>query len=245
MRIVIADPCPFARSGMREALRGEADIEVVAAPGTGGETVARILDADVDVAVVHTDMGDMDGFTVTRMVADRASVVLRSSGDPAVDAAEALRAGAHGVVSCTSGPRVVIDALRETHHRDIFLEPAVLRRLLGPDTVGTAPGAHRPSGVDVLTDREREVLLLVGQGLDNRDIAARLTVSEGTVKTHVNRAMTKLQLPSRARLVVFCYENALITPSIRIPKEGLSKKRQLMRQKKINPGMTTAAGSLG
>ncbi|PDP85831.1 DNA-binding response regulator [Glycomyces fuscus] len=230
---------------MREALRNEADIEVVAAPGTGGEAVALILDADVDVAVVHTDMGDMDGFTVARLVADRVSVVLRSSSDPAMDAAEALRAGAHGVVSCTSGPRVVIDALRETHQRDIFLEPAVLRRLLGPDAAGAATGPHRPSGVDVLTDREREVLLLVGQGLDNRDIAARLTVSEGTVKTHVNRMMTKLQLPSRARLVVFCYENALITPSIRIPKESISKTRQLTRQRKINSGKTTAAGSLG
>ncbi|MGW5875099.1 LuxR C-terminal-related transcriptional regulator [Nocardiopsis terrae] len=227
MRTVIADPCPFARAGMRQELQKEEDIEIVATVPTGAEAVDCLLRPDVDSAVVHTDMGDMDGFAVARLSARHANVVLRSAGDPAMDAAEALRAGAHGVVSHSSGTETVLAALHETGHRDIYLEPSVLRRLLGPEGSSSVP-AQEP-GLECLTDREQEVLLLVGQGLDNRDIAARLTVSEGTVKTHVNRVMTKLQLPSRARLVVFCYENTLITPAIRIPREIFSRKRQPAR----------------
>ena len=227
MRTVIADPCPFARAGMHQALQKEEDIEIVATAPTGAAAVEYLLRPDVNSAIVHTDMGDMDGFAVARLTARHANVVLRSAGDPAMDAVEALRTGAHGVISHSSGRETVLAALHETGHQNIYLERSVLSRLLGPE--GPTSATDDVPGLECLTHREQEVLLLVGRGLDNKSIATRLIVSEGTVKTHVSRVMNKLQLPSRSRLVVFCYENTLITPANRSPKVFFSRRRQLTR----------------
>lgn len=206
-------------------------MEVVATPSTGAEVIniVRGENGGLGVAVVNTDMKDLDGFEISRILEGRIRVVLRFAGDPAMVAAKALRSGAHGVVSRTSEPSVVAAAIRGAHHGNFFLEPKVLRQLRDGEAPAPFPERHEPSGLGSLTDREQEVLILVGQGLDNRGIATQLTVSEGTVKTHVNRVMNKLCLPSRARIVVFCYENALITPAIQLSIPPLPKRGQLTR----------------
>lgn len=216
MRTAIADPQLIVRIGIQALLAREADIDLVGEAEGGRQAVDLVGRTPVDVLLAHVDMGDMDGFRLARAVhtatAGRTRVLLRGSADPAVVAADALDAGALGVIGQDCDLDVVATAVRTAHRGDVFFESSVVRRFVAAQAL-----PHRPAPGDLLdraslTDREREVLLLVGRGWENRVIARRLRVSEGTVKTHVNRVMTKLRLPSRALLVALCYESGLIRP---------------------------------
>jgi DNA-binding NarL/FixJ family response regulator len=191
------------------------DLEVVGVASTGREAVR--LAADADVVLMDIRMPDLDGLAATRMItsdsalaATRVLVLTTFEIDEYVF--QALRAGASGFLGKSAEPDEVRAAIRTVARGDALLSPAATRSLIArflakPEQV-TSSAADQ---LAVLTDREREVLALVAEGLSNEDIANRLLVSPSTAKTHVNRAMAKLGARDRAQLVVFAYQSGLVT----------------------------------
>ena len=192
IRVLVADDQAMVRAGFRMLLGGEEDIEVVAEASNGLEAARRILAADEAARILILTTFDLDEYVY-----------------------EALRLGAAGFVLKESEPARLLAAITAVASGEMMFSPTVMRRLVAAylrDDLAASPCA--PPGLDELTDREREVLRLVGTGITNADIASRLTVTEGTVKTHLNRVMTKLRLTSRAQAVVMAYESGLVTPQL-------------------------------
>jgi DNA-binding NarL/FixJ family response regulator len=203
------------RGGFRALLEAEDDIEVVAEAANGEQALDLALAHRPDVALVDVQMPVLDGIETTRRIAadERLSgvhvVILTNYGlDEYVF--NALRAGACGFMVKDTEPSDLLQGVRVAARGDALLSPSITRRLIG------AYVAHRPEpapqGLDVLTNREREVTALVARGLSNDEIAAQMVISPMTAKTHVSRAMTKLHARDRAQLVVFAYESGLVAP---------------------------------
>ncbi|MGP3917028.1 response regulator [Nonomuraea sp. 10N515B] len=215
IRVLIVDDQALIRGSFRALLESEDDIEVVAEAPNGEQAIALALEHLPDVALLDIQMPVMDGIEATRRIAadERLSgvhvVILTNFGlDEYVF--NALRAGACGFLVKDTEPADLLQGVRVAARGDALLSPAITRRLIG-EYVARRP-EPAPAGLDVLTNREREVTALVARGLSNDEIAAHMVISPTTAKTHVSRAMTKLRARDRAQLVVFAYESGLVTP---------------------------------
>jgi DNA-binding NarL/FixJ family response regulator len=216
IRVLLVDDQPLIRSGFRALLDAEDDIEVVAEAGDGAAGVALARQHRPDVVLVDVRMPGVDGIEATRRIAadpDLAGVhvvVLTNYGlDEYVF--DALRSGAAGFLVKDVLPEDFLHAVRVAARGEALLAPAITRKLI--DRYVTQPPLTRTAGaLRRLTGREREAVALAAQGLSNAEIAARMAISPITAKTHLNRAMTKLQARDRAQLVIAAYESGLIIP---------------------------------
>jgi DNA-binding NarL/FixJ family response regulator len=214
--VLIADDQALVRAGFRALLDAQADIEVVAEAADGDTAVSLAREHRPDVVLMDVRMPGSDGLDATRrIVADPAlanvRVVILTTFDLDEYVFEALRAGASGFLLKDTEPVDLLAAVRAVARGDALLAPSVTRRLI--EEFAGRLREPRPSGtLDVLTEREREVVALVGGGLSNDEIAERLVVSPATAKTHVSRAMVKLAVRDRAQLVVLAYETGLVRP---------------------------------
>jgi DNA-binding NarL/FixJ family response regulator len=216
IRVLLVDDQPLIRAGFRALLEAEDDIEVVAEAADGRQGVSLAAQRLPDVALVDVQMPVMDGIEATRRIAADPRlagvhvVILTNYGlDEYVFTA--LRAGASGFLVKDIEPDDLLRAVRVAARGDALLSPTITRRLIS-EYVSRPPEAVPAAGLEVLTNREREVMALVARGLSNDEIATHMVISPTTAKTHVSRAMTKLHARDRAQLVVYAYESGLVTP---------------------------------
>ncbi|MFC6355766.1 response regulator [Luethyella okanaganae] len=214
--VFLADDQGLVRGGFRALLESEPDIEVVGEAATGADAVSGIVATRPDVVLMDIRMPDRDGLWATRELTARADlagthIVIVTTFELDEYVADAIRAGASGFLVKDTEPVELIRAVRVAAAGEALLSPGVTRRLLARVAAGLKDAP--PNGVlDVLTEREREVLVLVGHGLSNDEIAERLVLSPLTAKTHVSRIMSKLGARDRVHLVVVAYETGLVRP---------------------------------
>ncbi|QKV94157.1 response regulator transcription factor [Streptomyces sp. NA02950] len=224
IRVMLVDDQVLLRTGFRMVLAAQPDMEVVAEAGDGVEALEALRSTEVDVVLMDVRMPKLDGVEATRRICERddaPKVLILTTFDLDEYAFSALKAGAGGFMLKDVPPGELLAAIRAVHSGDAVVAPSTTRRLLdrfapmlpGAGDAGGgrggAGGAARPE-LGRLTEREREVMMLVAQGLSNGEIAARLVLSEATVKTHVGRILTKLELRDRVQVVVMAYESGLI-----------------------------------
>ena len=192
------------------------DIEVVAEAGTGIEAIEAVQHQQPDVVLMDIRMPEMDGLEATTQILDRADwpvrVVILTTFDPDEYVFRALRAGASAFVLKDIPPEDLVAAVRTVADGGALLSPSITRRLIGRFADRLAVDTSVAARLDRLTEREREVLIAVGRGLNNSEIAADLYIGAATVKSHVSSILTKLGLRDRAQGVVFAYESGLIEP---------------------------------
>jgi DNA-binding NarL/FixJ family response regulator len=220
IRVLLADDQAMVRAGLRVLLNAEPGIEVVAEAADGAEAVRRCLeglpDAVPDVALMDVRMPGTDGLEATRVItADPrlrdVHVVVLTTFDLDEYVFEALRGGASGFLVKDAEPADLVRAVRVAASGEALLSPRATRRLVS-EYAARARSVDVPAELGLLTDREREVMALVAEGLSNDEIAERLVISPATAKTHVSRTMVKLNARDRAQLVVFAYESGLVRP---------------------------------
>jgi len=216
IRVVLADDQALVRAGFRALLDAEGDISVVGEAGDGEEAVARVREHVPDVVLMDIRMPEVDGLEATRRIAGderlaSVRVVILTTFELDEYVFEALRHGASGFLVKDTEPVELLAAVRAVARGDALLSPSVTRRLIAE--FATRSKSPPPTTVlDQLTDREREVVALIAEGLTNEQIAERLFLSPATAKTHANRAMTKIGARDRAQLVVAAYESGLVRP---------------------------------
>jgi DNA-binding NarL/FixJ family response regulator len=213
IRVLLADDQPLLRGGFRVLIDSAPDVTVVGEAATGREAVELARSTGADVVLMDIRMPDLDGLAATRLITgDEATsnvrVLILTTFEIDEYVYQALRAGASGFLGKSAEPEELLDAIRTVHRGDALLSPAatkgLIKRFLSqPDR--TMPAERLAQ----LTDREREILILVATGMSNDEIAAHLVISPHTAKTHVNRAMAKLDAHDRAQLVVIAYETGL------------------------------------
>ena len=217
--VLLADDQALVRAGFRALLNAEPDIEVVAEAADGIEAVRLTRQTRPDVVLMDIRMPGVDGLEATRRIAADAAlagtkVVILTTFELDEYVFEALRTGASGFLVKDTEPVELLRGVRAVAAGDALLSPSVTRRVIGE--FATAGARGRPAApsreLEQLTDREREVMVLVAEGLSNDEIAARLVISPATAKTHVSRTMVKLGARDRAQLVVYAYEAGLIRP---------------------------------
>jgi DNA-binding NarL/FixJ family response regulator len=212
-RVLLADDQEMVRAGLRLILAAEPDIDVVAEASDGNAAVAAARRVRPDVTLMDIRMPNLDGIEATRqLVADTpppTRVVVLTTFDIDSYVYQALRAGASGFLLKNASPEELVRAIRVVASGAGLLDPAVTRRVI-EEFARTPAAAQPPAELADLTERELEVLNLVARGLSNAEIAARLYVSEATVKTHVARMLTKLRLRDRVQAVVYAYEHGII-----------------------------------
>ncbi|HEV2798051.1 MAG TPA: response regulator transcription factor [Nocardioides sp.] len=217
LRVLLVDDHAMVRSGFAMVLSVEDDIEVVGEAADGLEAIAQARATRPDVVLMDVQMPRMDGIEATRhLVADDLGhVVIVTTFDRDDYLFDALRAGASGFLLKNAGPEQLLDAVRAAGRGHALLAPEVTRRVIGRMTGEPTGGADRPEppGLAHLTAREREVLVLLGRGLSNAEIAADLVLGEATVKTHVSNVLAKLHLRDRVQAVIYAYEAGLILPT--------------------------------
>ncbi len=218
IRVLLVDDQQLVRTGFRMILSDEDDIEVVGEAANGREAIDTVAELKPDLVVMDVRMPVMDGVEATKRIvgevdggAPRILVLTTFDADEQVVAA--LRAGASGFLLKDVTPDDFVSAIRIVASGEALIAPSVTRRLL--DRFASMPmsaGGVREERLTGVTEREREVLQLVAQGLSNQEIAGRLVLAEPTVKTHVSHLLLKLGLRDRAQLVILAYETGLITP---------------------------------
>jgi RNA polymerase sigma factor (sigma-70 family) len=213
IRVLVADDQSLVRAGFRMLLSDEDGIEVVAEASNGLEAVEKAARFDPTVILMDIRMPELDGLEATRRIlaADPAArVLVLTTFDLDEYLYEALRAGASGFVLKDDPPEQLLAAIRTVVAGDALLSPAVTKRVIREFT--RAQRAEPPKALDDLSEREREVLLLIAQGLSNAEIGERLFISETTVKTHVTHILSKLGLRDRVQAVVLAYRSGLVEP---------------------------------
>lgn len=216
IRILIADDQNMVRAGFAALLAAQEDMEVVGDAGNGVEAVEQAARLRPDVILMDVRMPEMDGLEATRRLLEtggenRPRIIMLTTFDIDDYIYEALRYGASGFLLKDAPPDDLIAAVRVVADGEALLAPSVTRRLITEFARQRPQTASHAVELDRLTEREREVLRLIAQGMSNKDISQRLFVVEQTVKTHVNRIFTKLGLRDRAQAVVFAYESGLVT----------------------------------
>jgi DNA-binding NarL/FixJ family response regulator len=213
VRVILADDQPLIRTGLRVLIADTSDIEVVAEAGTGTEAVRLAKETGADVVVMDIRMPGMDGIAATSLaIAEGARVLILTTFDEDDYVYAALRAGASGFLVKDMALEDILGAIRVVAAGDALIAPSVTRRLIEQFAVrpNRVPSARR--ALPGITDREREVLTLVGQGLSNTEIAESLYISVATAKAHVARLFTKLDARDRVQLVIIAYEAGLVSP---------------------------------
>ncbi len=214
IRVLLVDDQELVRAGFRMVLDAQPDIDVAGEAGDGLRAIEVLRSITADVVLMDVRMPRMDGIEATRRICaspDGPKVIILTTFDLDEYAFSALKAGAAGFLLKDAGPEQLIEAIRAVRSGDAVVAPSTTRRLIDrfvqhiPDQGEAETGA-----LDTLTAREREVLQLVARGLSNNEIAGQLFVSEATVKTHVGRVLSKLDLRDRVQAVVFAYETGLI-----------------------------------
>jgi len=216
IRVLIADDQALVRAGFRALLDAQADIEVVGEAVDGSQAVSLAVETTPDVVLMDIRMPVLDGLEATRQIAADprcadTKVVILTTFELDEYVFEAIRVGASGFLVKDTEPVDLLRGVRAVAAGDGLLSPGVTRRLIA-EFAARSRAPQIPTNLDALTDREREVMALVAEGLSNEDIAARLYVSPATAKTHVSRAMIKLGARDRAQLVVYAYEAGLVRP---------------------------------
>jgi DNA-binding NarL/FixJ family response regulator len=216
IRVMLVDDQVLLRTGFRMVLQAQPDMEVVAEAGDGAEALEVLRSTRVDVILMDVRMPRMDGVEATATICARGEgaprVLILTTFDLDEYAFSALKAGASGFMLKDVPPNDLLSAIRAVHSGDAVVAPSTTRRLIDQfvPILPSAASAPGHPGLDKITDREREVLLLVAQGLSNGEIAAKLVLSEATVKTHVGRILAKLGLRDRVQAVVLAYETGLV-----------------------------------
>ncbi|AXK35722.1 DNA-binding response regulator [Streptomyces armeniacus] len=219
IRVMLVDDQALLRTGFRMVLAAQPDMEVVAEAGDGLEALDILRAKTVDVVLMDVRMPNLDGVEATRRICEggeggpgQPKVLILTTFDLDEYAFTALKAGASGFMLKDVPPSELLTAIRAVHSGDAVVAPSTTRRLI--DRFSTVLPATNPEplshGLERLTEREREVLTFVAQGLSNGEIAAQLVLSEATVKTHVGRILTKLELRDRVQAVVLAYETGLV-----------------------------------
>lgn len=216
IRIFLVDDQELIRVGFRMALSAEPGVTVVGEAGDGAAAVEMVRSSDIDVVLMDIKMPGMDGIEATRRIVESGGprVLILTTFDLDEHAYDALGAGASGFLVKDTPLAELVAAIRHIHAGDAVVGPSTTRRLLDHVFTDRTTGRQRRSDCSVklsaLTAREHEVLILVARGLSNAEIAAALTLSEGTVKVHVSRILTKLEQRDRVQLVVLAYENGIV-----------------------------------
>ncbi|MEV0399346.1 response regulator transcription factor [Actinoallomurus sp. NPDC050550] len=215
VRVVLADDQPLVRTALQMVITDAPDIEVVGEAGTGAEAVELTRSLEPDVVVMDIRMPGMDGIEATREITTGSGsthVVVLTTFDDDDYVYGALRAGAAGFLVKDMALDDILAAIRVVAAGDGLIAPKVTRRLIEEfaGRPGPVPGRRTLDGI---TERENEVLTLVGRGMSNSEIAAELVISIATVKTYVTRLLTKLDARDRVQLVIIAYETGLVAPS--------------------------------
>ncbi|MFE3447405.1 response regulator [Nonomuraea sp. NPDC059194] len=224
VRIVLADDQPLIRAAVEMVISNDPDLEVVAEAGTGAEAVALTEELLPDVVVMDIRMPGMDGIEATRLISEGSSgahVIILTTFDDDDYVYGALRAGASGFLVKDMALDDILAAIRVVAAGDALIAPSVTRRLIS-EFAGRPPSTPRPRPLNGITEREREVLTLVGRGLSNAEIAAAMVISVATVKTYVTRLLAKLDARDRVHLVILAYETGLAAPGGGHPSSGPS-----------------------
>ncbi|GFE18429.1 DNA-binding response regulator [Streptomyces glebosus] len=216
IRVLLADDQLLVRAGFKALLDAQPDIEVVAEAADGQQALAAVREHRPDIVLMDIRMPVVDGLVATRRITEdprlrEVKVVMLTTFELDEYVFEAIRSGASGFLVKDTEPEELLRAVRAVVAGDALLSPGVTRRLIAE----FAARSKEPAAAGVLsalTEREREVMALVGIGLSNEEIARRLVVSPLTAKTHVSRTMVKLGARDRAQLVVLAYESGLVRP---------------------------------
>jgi len=214
IRVVVVDDQALVRVGLRVLLQDEEDVELVGEAADGEAALALVRQSRPDVVLMDVRMPGMDGIeALRRIIADPAlaatRVIVLTTFDLDEYVFDALRAGASGFLMKDTEPGELLRAVRVVAQGESLLSPTVTRRVIREFAVRPAAKGPPHESLEALTDRERQVVALVAEGLSNDEIASRLFVSPATVRTHVGRAMMKLDARDRAQLVVFAYQSGL------------------------------------
>ncbi|MEV4897450.1 response regulator transcription factor [Nonomuraea sp. NPDC055795] len=215
IRVLLADDEGLVRSGFKVLLDLEDDITVVGEATTGAEAVERARALRPDIVLMDIRMPRLDGIQATAQIArtrglEEVRVLMLTTYDTDEHVFDALQAGASGFLLKDAGPAELLHAIRVIVAGQALLAPRITRRLIGQFTAGRRAAQVAEERLAVLTDREREVLALVGRGLNNDEIGGELFLSPATARTHVSHAMAKLGARDRAQLVVIAYQTGLV-----------------------------------
>jgi DNA-binding NarL/FixJ family response regulator len=218
--ILLADDQELMRMGFRMVIDSQPDLEVIGEASTGREAIDATRRLTPDVVLMDVRMPDCDGVQATRTIVESGAasrMIILTTFDLDEYVYAGLRAGASGFLLKDAQPAELLAAIRAVASGDAVISPRVTRRLLSQyahrlPAFGT-PEPRHSAPVSQLTGREHEVLLEIAQGLSNAEIAEKLVLSEATVKTHVGRILSKLELRDRVQIVVFAYETGLVTPA--------------------------------
>jgi DNA-binding NarL/FixJ family response regulator len=215
IRVLVADDQALVRGGFRSILERQPDIDVVGEAEDGQDAVEQAATSTPDVVLMDIRMPRLDGIAATSAIVAAPTspkVLILTTFDLDDYVYEALRAGASGFLIKSAPPRELADAIRSVAAGDALLAPEITRRLIEDYVARRRPAREPDVAFDRLTPREAEVLMLITRGLSNAEIAARLYLSEPTVKTHVTRVLAKLQVRDRVHAVVLAYESGLVRP---------------------------------
>ncbi len=208
IRVLVVDDHPVVREGICSLLETKPDIEVVGEASNGREAVTRAEALKPDVILMDIMMPDMDGIQAIKEIVPRlekVSILVLTSFAGDNNVFPALKAGAAGYLLKDSGPRELVEAVRQVHRGESSLHPVIARRVLQE----LLRPSDRPEPPEQLTERELEVLKLLGQGKLNHEIAAELVISDATVRTHVSNILAKLQLASRTQAALYAVREGL------------------------------------
>jgi DNA-binding NarL/FixJ family response regulator len=217
IKVLLVDDEGLVRSGFRSLLDAEEDIEVVGEAANGIQAVEQARATRPDVVLMDIRLPKMDGIRATRQIAntrglEHVHILILTTYDTDAYVFEGLQAGASGFLLKDAGPSELIHGVRVVAAGDSLLAPRITRRLIAQFTAKRTADQAAEERLAVLTEREREVVALVGQGMSNAEIGAELFLSPATARTHVSHAMVKLGARDRAQLVVIAYQTGLVSP---------------------------------